>query len=212
MPRPHPYIMFFGDAVQADMEIAFLRESVESLERLLAEAAKRPYHPPLNDVVAALAGDRETLYGEILPQVIYETHAISCVVLLERICRDFVKELAYALPSTLTMNDLSGTVLERFRTYCGKVANLTFGLSQDDWRLIHGLVAIRNTLIHSSGIVENSRDSRLVENFASQHGTPEIVDGRLRFSRSTSELYLGALSNFVDKIFNAALARFPEEA
>jgi len=206
--------MFFGDAVNADIEIAFLRESVDSLERLLAEAAQRPQadHPPLNDAVAALAGDRETLYGEILPEVIYETHAISCIVLLERICRDFVKELAYALPSTLTMNDLSGAVLERFRTYCGKVAHLTFELSQDDWRLIQGLVAIRNALIHSGGSIENSRDSRLIESFANQHGTPEIVDGRLRFSRATSELYLGALSNFVDKIFNAALDRFPKEA
>lgn len=206
--------MFFGDAVHADMEIAFLRESVDSLERLLSEAATRPPadQPPLNDAVIALAGDRETLYREILPEVVHETHAISCIVLLDRICRDFVKELAYALPSRLTLNDLSGTVLERFRTYCEKVANFQFNLSPHDWQTLEGLVAIRNALIHTSGIVEKSRERRIIESFVRRHGTPEIIDGRLHFSRATSELYLSTFLNFINVIYNAALDRFPDEA
>ncbi len=205
--------MFFGNAVDARMEIAFLRESVDSLERLLSEAVIRSEdHPPLNDAVTALAGDREALYGEILPGVVHETHAISCIVLLERICRDFVKELAYALPSKLTLNDLSGTVIERFRTYCEKVANLEFNLSPDDWQMVQGLLAIRNALIHTRGLVENSRERRIIETFVRQHGTPEIIDGRLRLSRSTSELYLNTLSNFTEMISKAALDRFPIEA
>lgn len=205
--------MFFGNAVDAEMEVAFLRESVDSLERLLSEAAIRSEdHLPLNDAVAALAGDRETLYGEILPGLVHETHAIFCIVLLERICRDFVKELAYALPSKLTLNDLSGTVIERFRTYCEKVANLEFNLSTDDWQTVQGLLAIRNALIHTSGLVENSRERRIIETFVRQHGTPEIIDGRLRLSRSTSELYLDTLSNFTEMISKAALDRFPREA
>ena len=206
--------MFYGDAVHAGMEVAFLRESVDSLERLLSEAAKRipDDHPPLNDAVAALAGDREALYGEFLPGVVHETHAISCIVLLERICRDFVKELAYALPSKLTLNDLSGSVIERFRTYCEKVANLQFNLSDEDWQTVQGLLAIRNALIHTGGRVESSRERRLIENFVRSHGTPEITDGQLRLSRTTSELYLDSLSNFVNAIFHAALDRFPAEA
>lgn len=206
--------MFSGDAGHAGMELEFLRESMESLERLLKEASERhsDSHLPLNDAVAALAGDREALYAELLPELVHETHAILCIVLLEHICRDFVKELAHALQSALTLNDLSGTVLERFRTFCEKVAHLKFDLSKDDWRLIQGLVAIRNTLIHASGAVENSRDRQIIEDFIAQHGTPEIVDGRLRLSRATSELYLCALSRFIHKIFSAALDRFPMEA
>ena len=214
MSRPHPGVMFYGDAVDAEMQVAFLRESMDSLERLLLEASKRlpEEHPPLNDDVAALAGDRETLYGELLPEIVHETHAISCIVFLERICRDYVRELAFALPSKLTLNDLSGTVIERFRTYCEKVAGLQFNLSTDDWQTLQGLIAIRNVLIHTSGLFENSRDRRVIEAFVRGHRTPEIIDGRLRLSRSTSELYLDTLSKFIYVVFNAALDRFPREA
>lgn len=206
--------MFFGDAVDADSQIAFLRESMDSLERLLFEAARRlpGDHPPLNDAVAALAADRETLYGEILPEVVHESHAISCMVFLERVCRDFVKELAFALPSKLTLNDLSGTVLERFRTYCEKLAALEFNLSPDEWQTVQGLLAIRNALVHTSGLIENSRDKRTIEVFIQRHRTPEVVDGRLRLSRATSELYIDTLARFTEAIFNAALDRFPREA
>lgn len=213
MNRPHPHVMFYGDALHADMEIAFLRESVDSLERLLGEAAARSNsdHPPLDDAVIALAGDHETLYGTILPELIHETHAISCIVLLERICRDFVKELAIALPSELSLNDLSGSILQRFRNYCEKVASIEIGLSANEWQTLQGLVALRNTLIHTSGNIENSRDKQRIELFVNQHQTPEIVDGRLRFSRNTSELYLDTLSRFVEAVFEAALTRFPKD-
>ncbi len=142
MPSLPPHTRFFGNAVDADMELAFLRESVDSLEALLAEAAARPAseQAPLNDAVAAIAGDREYLYAELLPAVVHETHAISCIVFLERQCRDYVQSLAAAMSSTLAFNDLSGTVLERFKTYCEKVAGLQFRLSAQDWQAVRGLV------------------------------------------------------------------------
>jgi hypothetical protein len=209
-----PHTNFFGSFVDAEMEVAFLRESVDSLESVLSEAAARPssQHAPLNAALAAIAGDREYLYTELLPAVVHETHAISCVVFLERQCRDYVQALAAAISSSLTLNDLSGSVLQRFRTYCEKVAGLPLGLSVQDWQTVSGLVTLRNALVHVSGLVESSRDRREIEAFVRRHRTPEIVHGRLRFSRATSELFLSTLGHFVNAVYEAALNRFPPEA
>jgi hypothetical protein len=214
---PHmvpPHWDFFGKSVDTSMEFEFLQEFVDSLDQLLDEAATRPAsrHLPLPDAVAAIASDRAELYSELFPRLLHESFAISSVVFLEHQCRSYVDCLRRALSTPLTLNDLSGTVIERFKTFCEKVCSLDLGISEQAWQDITGLVALRNCLVHSSGFLENSRDRKQIEAFVRRHQTPAILDGNLVFSRLTSRLCLHVLKVFTDSAYGAALERFPAEA
>jgi hypothetical protein len=213
-PRISPNVDFFGHAVDASMTLDLLREFATRVEAMLVDGASRPAaaRQSLPDSVAAIAGDHEYLYAEVFPALLHESFVISAVVFLERECREYVDTLARALASPLTMRDLNGSVLERFRTFCSKVASLDLGISQELWQSVDGLVALRNCLIHAGGFVEGSRDRKPVEQFIRTHRTPELSDGRITCALRTSELVIRILTEFLEAIYSAALRRFPREA
>jgi len=208
---PHTY--FGGNLTDASIELEFLHELASSLDSLLTEAAARPPAelPPLSDSVAVVAGDRGCLYSELFPPLVHEAFLISSIIFLERQFRTYVAGLRQALSTPLSFNDLSGSVLERFRTFCQKVCLLDLGLSPEQWQDLAGLIALRNCLIHSGGVLEGSRDRASAESFVRRHGIPEILQGRLVFSRSTSTLVLRLLTDAIEAFYRAALNRFPRE-
>ena len=137
-PQLRPYVNFFGHFVDASMELDFLREFASRVEDLLVDGALRSStgHRPLPDSIAAIAHDQQYLYTELFSPLLHESFVVSAVVFLERECRAFVEILAKALSVPLTLRDLNGSILERFRTFCSKVASLDLGVSQDLWQAV----------------------------------------------------------------------------
>jgi hypothetical protein len=213
-PQLRPYVNFFGHFVDASMELDFLREFASRVEDLLVDGALRSStgHRPLPDSIAAIAHDQQYLYTELFSPLLHESFVVSAVVFLERECRAFVEILAKALSVPLTLRDLNGSILERFRTFCSKVASLDLGVSQDLWQAVDGLVSLRNCIVHTGGLLEGSRDRKPVEHFLRTYKSPELRDGRIICSVETSDLVIRMLTEFIETIYRAALRRFPDEA
>lgn len=208
---PHTY--FFGNLVDASSQLEFLHEFASSLDALLVEAAARPPSElaPLPDSVTVVAEDRAYLYSELFPPLVHEAFLISSIIFLERQFRTYVEGLRQALPTLLAFKELSGSALERFRTFCQKVCLLDLGLSPEQWQDLDGLIALRNCLIHSGGFLEGSRDRASCENFVQRHGDPQIVEERLVFSGSSSTLVLRLLTATIEAIYHATLRQFPRK-
>lgn len=208
-----PHTNFFGNFVDAHIELDFLEEFASTIDRLLQEAASKAEVSlsALPDSIAAVAEDRAELYAELFPPLVHEAFLISSAIFMEREMRDFVNALRFALRTTLTFSDLNGSALERFRTFAEKVCSLDLGLSDPQWQDLDGLFAIRNCLVHAFGLVEGFRQSAAVLAFIRRHDTPECANGRLKLSSDTSTVLLRLLREVVDAIYGAALARFPQE-
>lgn len=178
------------------------------------EPAARPPSElaPLPDSVTVVAEDRAYLYSELFPPLVHEAFLISSIIFLERQFRTDVEGLRQALPTLLAFKELSGSTLERFRTFCQKVCLLDLGLSPEQWQDLDGLIALCNCLIHSGGVLEGSRDRASCENFLQRHGDPQIVEERLVFSGSSSTLVLRLLTATIEAIYHATLRQFPRKS
>ena len=209
---PHNY--FFGSLVDADMELEYLEDftesTVEFLGRAAVEAATKTRD--LSDGLKAIAGDAEYLYGAMYASDVYQASIIASIIFLERQMKDFTRGLKFGLQLGLGMRDLSGSVLERFRKYCEKVARLDFGLQQVEWQNIRGVVEMRNWLVHSSGNIDHFNKKQEVIAFVERHGTPHIEDSWIRVEEATVRVVLKLLRDFIESIYKCALERFPKES
>lgn len=208
---PHNY--FFGSLVDADMELEYLQDFAESTVKVLHHAARESEtkRRELNDALKAIGGDAEYLYGVLYASDVHQAFIIACVIFLERNIRSFALGLNVALQLGLGLGDLSGSLLERFRKYCEKVARLDLVLNDPDWQDIKGVVAIRNCLVHCSGNLDDfSRKSELMA-FAKRHGTPRIEDNWVRVEKETVNVVLKVLREFIESAYKSALERFPKE-
>lgn len=205
---PHTY--FFGHLVDAGMELEFLGDFAARLEELLTEAAAKPPAalPPMPDALAAIADDRAYLYTELYSPLVHEAFLISAVVFLERELTIYTEGLAAALGIRLSLRDIAGSMLDRFRTFCTKLAGLD--PAPIYWEDMKGLVEIRNCLIHNSGQLTGFARAGAIEAFARRHGVPEIIDSWIKLRAESPEVILRLLKGFVDSIYDDALRRFPK--
>lgn len=212
MPSLTPHINFFGQLVDAHMELDFLSEFATTIDSLLQDAAKSASSTsPLSDSIAAVAEDRAELYAELFPPLVHEAFLISAAIFIEREMRTYVDILRSALDSKLSFNDLNGSAIDRFRIYTEKVCSLNLGLSNSHWQDLDGLFAIRNCLVHSFGNMEHFRQKPAISAFIKRHGAPALDHDRIKLSAKTSQTVLSLLREVVERIYRSALARFPEK-
>jgi hypothetical protein len=209
-----PYYEFFGHAIDNDVELALLGEFSTQIEALLRDAADRVPESKLElpDALAVIADDRGYLYSHVFPGVLHESFLITCVVFLERELRAVVDILKKVTSTSLSFSDLSGSNVERFRTFCAKVCGFNPGLSNEQWQSLTGLIEVRNCLIHSSGVLEGFPKRPAVEAFCLRHPVFTLEDGRLALSLDTSQHALAILSDFVETVYRAAIEKYPREA
>ena len=201
---------FFGHAVDADIQLALLREYSTAIHAFLKKAAEPDSDLP--DALQAIATDRAYLYEEVFPQVLHESFLITCVVFLERELRTIVEILRRITGTPLTFGDLSGSNAERFRTFCTKVCAFDPGLSNEQWQALTGLIEVRNCLVHSSGLLEDFPKRAAVETFVRRSPDFKIEDGRLVVSEATSARAVAILTDFVETVFRAGTEKYPREA
>jgi len=208
---PHNY--FFGSLVDADMELEYLGDFAETTVKFLRRAARESQtkRSELNDALKAIAGEAEYLYGALYASDVHQAVIIGCVIFLERQIRWFARGLNVGLGLGLGLGDLSGSLLERFRKYCEKVARLDLGLDDLEWQNMRGVVEIRNCLVHCSGKLDEFSKRSEVIAFAKRHGTPRIKDSWVRVEEETVKVVLKVLRAFVESIYKSALERFPKE-
>jgi hypothetical protein len=106
------------------------------------------------------------LFAETFPPILYSSLIISAAIVTELEMRGYADTLRKARGLELGLNDFSGSMLERFRAYAGKLTQLPIDWSRARWEDVVGLFEIRNCLVHSGGNLREFGRANVVRAFA----------------------------------------------
>src|SRR5262245_11498573 len=106
----------FSNYISAVRDCADLRRHDERLERLMQEDEQARQidvqHLPAKEA------EIEELFADPFPQVFYASIVIANCIVLEQHIKGVARTARSALSRSLTMDDLRGSLMERFRKYC----------------------------------------------------------------------------------------------
>jgi len=200
-----PGLNFFGNLVDADMILGDLEQFLEVVDQFLRKTAKR-----LAGKYDRYGLERSEVFAETFPEILYASVITAVVSFLERESRAFTQALQLACASPLGARALAGTWLERFRTYCEKIALLPLGLADWEWEDLRGVVEVRNCLVHSGGWLPDFHGRLAVEAFARRH-TIALADGNFLIADlRLSQAVLERTKAFLEHIYRVALDRYPK--
>jgi len=207
-----PNTRFFGDHLNADIEIALLRQYLTRMDGLLAEAQASCASSvqAFPEILQAIAEDEIELIPVQYCQMMNAGFLISVAIFLESQMREFAFALQKAGQLGLSLGDMSGSLPERFRKYCQNVAGLPSLTSEQNWQDVCGFVEIRNCLVHADGILDGFGKVNAIKAFVARHGTPRIDEPHLLVDAQTSHKCLDVVTDFIGAIYNVALEAHPK--
>ncbi len=149
------------------------------------------------------------LFAETFPPILHTSIVISSVILLENEIKIFSGLLDKHQSNKLSINDMSGSLLEKFKKYVGGLAGLDFDFAGSNWRDIKGLYEIRNCLVHNGGSIDKFSNFKTIQDFSARHNTPLQENDVLVLDAESSNVAVSLISNFIDGIYASALRLFP---
>src|SRR5260370_31956238 len=145
----------FSNYISAVREFEDLRRHADRLERLMEEDEQARQidvqHLP------AKQAEIEELFADPFPQVFYASIVIANCILFEQHIKGVARTTQFALSRSLTMDDLRGSLVQRFRKYFSDVVDLDLGFSVPDWHFLTGLYILRNFLVHGAGHIARAQ-------------------------------------------------------
>lgn len=199
-----PEEKLFSNYISAVREFEDLRRHAQRVERLMEEdelARQRDIQhlPPKQAKI-------EELFADPFPQVFYASIVIANCILLEQHIKGVAKTAQLALARSLKMDDLRGSLIERFRKYCSDVIDIDLGFSDNDWDFLAGLFLLRNCLVHDAGEIKSSQ----LHKFAGQQELPTFEDSVLIYLKDVLKL-LSRTWDIVEAMYGAARRKFPSK-
>jgi hypothetical protein len=138
----------FSNYISAVREFEDLRRYADRLERLMEED-EQARQIDLQHLPAKKA-EIEELFADPFPQVFYASIVIANRILFEQHIKGVARTTQFALSRSITMDDLRGSLIQRFRKYCSDVVDLDLCFSASDWDFLIGLFLLRNCLVHGA--------------------------------------------------------------
>jgi hypothetical protein len=208
-----PHAQFFGSLVSVSVELDVLREYILHMDQSIeeAEAACQTSVQAVPPSLQSIAEDKSDLLAEPFPRLLHTGVIISTVILLEQELTFFARFLQKVEGLGLSLGDLRGSLVERFKKYCLHVARLPFPVSERNWQDLRGVIEIRNCLVHNEGFLDGFNKACAVRAFMDDHGTPLVEDGRLCVGADTSLKVLDVVKLFIESIHNEALQKYPDD-
>jgi len=205
-----PNKQFFGDYVRATVEIVLLRQYIRRMDGSLADAQDAcatsvQAIPEASEMIAAAEVDLITCVDS---EILNAGFVISVAIFFEKQLREYSNALWQAETLGLGLEDLSGSLPERFRKYCLHIAHLPELMSETNWQDIRGFMEIRNCLVHKDGRLDGFGKADAVRTFVRRHGTPDIQDGILVVTTKTSHKCLDIVNKFIKSVYRVALAKY----
>jgi hypothetical protein len=200
-----PNLLFFGNWVDASSRI-------EDIEKFL-EHADSAYQRELKllDEEGHVDLDIEfvPLFAETLPPILYTSVVIAAASVLEQELRGISHALREALKLPLSFNDLSGSLIERFRKYTIGLAGLPVTLQEGEWQDILAVYEVRNCLIHAGGDLRSFPKADAIRLFSQRHQLTMCQDDRLELEKQTAKTIARIIYAFLENVYEAALVKFP---
>ena len=208
-----PHIQFFGSLVDASVELDVLREYIVHMDNSVeeAEVACRSTVQAVPPSLECIAHDKSDLLAEPFPRLLHAGVIISIGIFLEQQIRFLADSMRETEQLGLSIKDLQGSLIEKFKKYCLHVARLPFVVSDQNWADLRGVWEIRNCLVHNDGSLEGFGKAPTVKTFIARHGTPQIEDDRLTVDADTSLTVLEVVKTFVEAVHEGFLQKYPKE-
>jgi hypothetical protein len=208
-----PHLEFFGSMVDAKTELDVLKEYILHMDNSIQEARMAcqtsDQEAPLS--LESIADDYSDLLAEPFPRLLHTGIIISIVIFLENELNFLANSLRKTEKLRISINDLKGSFIEKFKKYCLHVAKFPFPVSDQNWEDLHGVLEIRNCLVHNNGFLGGFGKASTVRAFTKRHGTPNIDNDWLAVNANTSLKVLEIVKIFVETFHEAALQKYPEE-
>jgi hypothetical protein len=149
------------------------------------------------------------LFAETYPPIHRSSVIIAAVSLVELELRGYMETLRRCLSLKVGQKDLSGSLLDRFRTYVEKIADLNVDWKAIGWDDMNAVFEIRNCLIHAGGSLEHFGHRGTIEAFSKRtNDCPRIVGDRLDIDEAVVAAALFISGKFLDEVYAVALKRF----
>ena len=208
-----PHYQFFGSLVDASVELDLLKEYVLHMDASVqeAETACQNSVQTISPSLECIAHDKSDLLAEPFPRLLHAGMIISTVIFLEQELHFLTDSMRKTEGLELSIKDLQGSLIEKFKKYCLHVARLPFAVSDQNWEDLRGIWEIRNCLVHSDGLLDGFGKASTVTAFAARHGTPQIDDNRLVVDTETSLKVLEVVKTFVESVHEGFLQKYPKE-
>ena len=178
-------------------------EEVLHIERHTHETQASRYNREEREEDQSMLNDLDNLYEtELYPAMRY-----SFVVLLhiftETRLRKFCSELQDERHVPIGVTDLSGSAIERIRTFLTKLAGVSVkDFPEKEWESLQNLQKIRDCIVHAYGHVKDSRDGPWLRKFASSKNAVSIGDdGRLQIELEFCQQQLDNLRRLFESLF-----------
>jgi hypothetical protein len=204
-----PNTLFFGNFVDADLRLADLGEFVERIDKYLDKRSKTLAGKPKKGINLELDVEHE-LFVASFPSILYVSVTIATWVFMEQELKGYCQALQRAMDIDLAFSDLSGSVLERFKKFMGKVAKVELGVRKTLWEDMKAVSEIRNALVHADGLVSNDKIV-LIDSFCKRYKVAILNDGRIELDSRAVTMIVVACRLFIELVYGAALLKFPGE-
>ncbi|MBL7153221.1 MAG: hypothetical protein ISS79_05855 [Phycisphaerae bacterium] len=200
-PKDDPNLFFFGSLVDLDCHLQDIKLVLRKTEEVEFEE-----HPETSPELQS-----EGLISDIFPGIARESFIVTLIITLDSEFRRFCELLRGIEDISLKWTELRGSALDRFKTYCEKVAGLTIPHGIKYLSPIRGLIETRNCIIHSNGSTENFGKAKAVEDLAHSIKGINIVRGHyMEFTYDACIQCADIIMAFMEQWYHAALDRYPE--
>ena len=147
------------------------------------------------------------LLENTIPSILYSSVTLAIIIQLEVYLRQFCRNLETRFSLKLSLNDLSGSTIEKFRRYSENVSELKIPFKRVSWEDVLGMFEIRNCLIHQDGDMNNFPKQTVVRSFFQRHNIEFPNDFKLKMDKRVCELVLELATAFVEDIYEAVRVR-----
>jgi hypothetical protein len=206
MKKLDNHTLFFGNYVDADLQLNDLREYLVEVKKFIDRKKKYNEKKLTKSIFKDIALN---MFTESFSTTLYDSTMISLWVFMEGEFKGYCRAMQNAMGIKLNYSDLSGSSIEKFKTYTQKVANLNFNLTDENWEDLKAINEIRNSMVHSDGI---ARNKKLLDNFIKRHKLNHLLEGdRIILDKHSLEIIITYCRLVIERIYVVALKRFPEE-
>lgn len=203
-------LIFFGNLVYADMQLTDLSAFLQDVELFIRKTHKKlssKYSKGLPPLEIEFTIER---YEHSFNDILRKSFVIALVIFLERelgqYCDDFQKHLNHGIG----WKDFKGSVLDRFQLFTKKFLKLKLDFKNKNiWQDLHGLIAIRNCLIHADSDLNKFSEAPRIKDFIKRYKSISLQEGYVELSLKACEDCLVIVKDFTEVIYDYALTFFP---
>lgn len=129
--------------------------------------------------------------------MLHATIWVMMAFFFEKEMRNLCGLMENIFKTNVSLSDLSGNWVERYRKYILKVIGLPIVPSDTMWQDLMGFYEIRNCIVHNLGELEGYPKRKVIEQFCLRNKAPKIINGTLIFNDDSSINCQGIIGSFI---------------